>query len=554
MDTLKSYEELNREIRELTIKLEEANDTVEAIRTGQVDAIVVHGPEGHRIYSLKTADHTYRVFIEKMSEGAVTIDKARTIIYSNSRFADMVDLPLEKVIGVSFDAFVQKECFDDYKGLLADGWIADVKTELNLKKSDGTPTACLFSCNVLELDDDVTALSLIITDLTRQKEIQQQLKTQNEQLEVAREFTTQLNDQLEATVKERTEDLSISREHFKILSDNITQMTWTNTPDGNINYYNQRWYQYTGLTFEQTKDWGWKAVVHPDDLEETMSKYKASLRSGNIFEVENRQRGADGIYRWYLNRSMPLRNEHGEIVFWIGTATDIDERKRELERKDEFIGVASHELKTPLTSLKGYLQLMKLQVKDNFPPAFLTYLAKANVVAEKLQHLVDDLLDVSKINAGRLDYTMDRLNLRILIDSCIESLKLVYSGFSFELHNNDDYMVNANAERLEQVMANIINNAVKYSGGNKRVIVETKKCGDSVRVSITDFGIGLDKDQKKRIFDRFYRAEDKKYSINGLGMGLYICSQIIDTHGGIIGVESEPGKGSTFYFELPLEK
>jgi two-component system CheB/CheR fusion protein len=321
-----------------------------------------------------------------------------------------------------------------------------------------------------------------------------------------------------------------------------------------VNYYNQRWYQYTGLTFEQSKEWGWKVVVHPDDLEETISKYEASLHSGNIFEIENRQKGADGTYRWFLNRSMPLRNENGEIVYWIGTATDIDERKRELERKDEFIGVASHELKTPLTSLKGYLQLMKLQTKDNFPPVFSTYLAKVNIVADKLQHLVDDLLDVSKINAGRLDYAKSSLNLKALIDSCIESSRLVYSGFSFELDNQHDYMVKANAERLEQVMANIINNAVKYSGGDKRVIVETKKCGDRVRVSITDFGIGLDEDQKKRIFDRFYRAEDKKYSINGLGMGLFICSQIIDTHGGIIDVESEPGKGSTFYFELPLEK
>lgn len=554
MDTLKSYEELNREIRELTIKLEEANDTVEAIRTGQVDAIVVHGPEGHRLYSLKTADHTYRVFIEKMSEGAVTIDKARTIIYSNSRFADMVNLPLEKVIGVSFDTFVPEESFGDYRALLADGWIADVKMELNLQKSDGTPTACLFSCNVLELDDEVTALSVIITDLTRQKEIQQQLKTQNRELEAAREMTTQLNDQLEATVKERTEDLSISREHFKILSDNITQMTWTNTPEGNINYFNQRWYQYTGLTFEQTKDWGWKAIVHPDDLEETMSKYRASLESGNILELENRLRGADGTYRWFLNRSMPLRNERGEIVYWIGTATDIDERKRELERKDEFIGVASHELKTPLTSLKGYLQLMKLQMKDKLPPVFSTYLAKANVVADKLQHLVDDLLDVSKINAGRLEYMMDTIDLKTLVDSCVESSKLVYSGFDFETRNEETYIVKANAERLEQVMANIINNAVKYSGGNKRVIVETKKYGDRVRVSITDLGIGLDEDQKKRIFERFYRGDDKKYSINGLGMGLYICSQIIDTHGGVIGVESQPRKGSTFYFELPLEK
>lgn len=553
MENSRTYEQLSGENEELQWKLEEANDTIDAIRNGRVDAIVVNGDKGHRIYSLKTADQTFRLFIEKMNEGAVTLNREGHIIYSNSNFASLVNLSLEKVIGSSFGDFIAEECRERYHHTIASAWDADCKEEFDIVDRNGKNTSCLISCNALEMEDGLS-LSLIITDLTTQKDIQEQLRSQNLQLEKAHERSEQVNDRLEVTVKERTVDLHNSREHFKILANNITQMAWTNLPDGDINFYNDRWYDYTGLNFDKSKELGWQAVIHPDDLESTLQKYARSLKSGEIFEVENRYKRFDGIYRWHLNRALPHRDETGEIIFWIGTATDIEDQKQEMERKDEFIGVASHELKTPLTSLKGYLQLMKLQVKDNFPPVFATYLGKANIVADKLQHLVEDLLDVSKINAGRLDYTMDSINLRALVDSCVESSRLVYSEFDFELDNKDDYIIKANAERIEQVMANILNNAVKYSRGDKRVIIETKKNGDRVRVSVTDFGIGLDENQKKKIFERFYRAEDKRYMINGLGMGLYICAQIIDTHGGTIGVESEPGKGSTFYFELPLEK
>ncbi|HJP63486.1 MAG TPA: ATP-binding protein, partial [Mucilaginibacter sp.] len=413
-------------------------------------------------------------------------------------------------------------------------------------------TPCLFSCNVLELDEGVIALSLIITDLTQQKDIQQQLKSQNKQLETARNETERMNDRLEETVKVRTVDLHNSREHFKLLANNITQMAWTNLPNGDVNFYNNRWYTYTGLDFESMKGWGWQSIIHADDLENTKKKYIIALQTGEIFEVENRIKRHDGVYRWHLNRAMPQRDESGEIVFWIGTATDIEDQKKEIEKKDEFIGVASHELKTPLTSLKGYLQLMKMQMKDTFPPIFSTYLAKANSVANKLQHLVDDLLDVSKINAGRLDYRMDIINLKDIVEECTDNAIHIYPGFNFEVENNEDYMVKANPERLGQVITNLVNNAVKYSKDDKRVIIKTRKSDNCARVSVTDFGIGLDEDQKKKIFERFYRVEDKKYMTSGLGMGLYISSQIMDTHKGTIGVESEAGKGSTFYFELPL--
>ncbi len=547
-----TYDKLKSENNELRLQLEEANDTIQAIRTGQVDAFIVSGDNGHQLYTLKTADQTYRVFIEKMNEGAVTLNHEGLILYSNSRFAAMAGMPLEKVLGLSFETFIPAESQKKFNDLINNGWEEDCKEEIGLLNKNGDEICCLLSCNTLELDEG-PALSLILTDLTILKEAEKELKLKNEQLEIAHNATEKLNNELEDTVRSRTNELLISREHFRLLANNIPQMTWTSLPNGEANFYNQQWYDYTGIEQLETSELPLEAVVHPDDLENTLEKYRASLATGNIFEVENRYKnGTDGTYRWHLNRAIPLRNDDGEIILWIGAATDIEEQKREMERKDEFIGIASHELKTPLTSLKGYLQLIASYKKDDLPPAVKTYIDKAVISINKLQHLVNDLLDVSKIQAGRLEYRLNQIDISELVKQCIENAAHIYPAYEFKNEAQPNLVVNGNAERLEQVLMNLVNNAVKYSPNNKNIIIRAIQFKDSVRVSVTDFGIGLSAEQIDRIFERFYRVEDKKYMTSGLGMGLYISTEIISSHNGKISVQSEPGKGSTFYFELPL--
>lgn len=534
------------------MQLEEANDTIDAIRTGQVDALIVNAGDNPKLYTLKTADQTYRVFIEKMNEGAVTINRDGIILYSNSRFAEMVSLPLEKVIGLPFNTFIPQKSHQQFNKLVEHAWEKDSKEEVGLLNHNNQVIWCLLSCNTLELDEG-TALSLILTDLTILKEAESQLKIKNEQLEVAHIAAEKLNAQLEDTVKERTNELFLSREHFKFLANNIPQMTWTNQPNGDVDYFNQQWYSYTGLNADESKKQGWLKAVHPDDLVITVEKYTSAIKSGNIFEVENRYRkGSEGSYRWHLNRAIPLHNEKGEIVFWVGTATDIEDQKREMDRKDEFIGIASHELKTPLTSLKGYLQLISNYKKEEIPAVVKQYIAKANIALNKLQRLINDLLDVSKIQAGRLEYALENIDICDLIKTCIEENTHIYPSYNFINEAQTECIVKGNAERLEQVLMNLINNAVKYSQESRTVIIKTMKLDKYLRVSVTDFGVGLSHEQRKRIFERFYRVEDKKNMTSGLGMGLYISAEIIRNHNGTIGVDGELGKGATFYFELPL--
>ncbi|WP_114937907.1 PAS domain-containing sensor histidine kinase [Mucilaginibacter endophyticus] len=552
MESVKfTYEQLQTENDELRFLLEEANDTIEAIRSGQVDALVVKGDEGHQLYTLKTADQTYRVFIEKMNEGAVTLNREGIILYSNSRFANMVNEPLEKVIGVHFDVFIAEVSVGKYKEVIKDGWNNDCKGEILLSSLEGKLTPCLLSCTTLDLDEG-TALSLILTDLTSQKETEWELKIKNDQLEEAQNIAERLNNELEDTVRERTSDLLISREHFKLLANNIPQMTWTNLPGGEVNFYNQRWFDYTGLRYRETAGWGWQQIVHPDDLQRTLDVYLDSLRTGKVFELENRYLRWDKTYRWHLNRAVPLRDDTGEILFWVGTATDIEEQKKQLDLKDEFIGVASHELKTPLTSLKGYLQLISVYKREEVPPMIKQYVEKATGALNKLQRLVNDLLDVSKIHAGRLEYVMAEVNLSELINLTLENAVHLYPEFDFINLSKSEFFIEGNSGRLEQVLVNLINNSVKYSTDNKKIIIKTEQNDKKVRVSVTDFGIGMSAEQIDHIFERFYRVEDKKFMASGLGMGLYISAEIINNHKGSIGVVSELGEGATFYFELPL--
>ncbi len=548
MNEEKKYESLADELEEVRAQLLEANETIDAIRNGQVDALVVKNGNEHQLYTLKSADQTYRVFIEKMKEGAVTLNDDGIILYSNSQFASMVDLPLAKVIGLSFSDFIPDDSREIFKALLEQGWGSDSKGEISLKNKNNELVPFLLSFTSLELDEG-KALSIILTDLSLQKETERQLKQNNVQLEEARLAGSKINERLEELVTERTHELFVSREHFKFLADNIPVMVWTARPDGATDYLNKQWYEYTGLSFEQSKDAGWLMALHPDDLPFTISAWTESVQNHKKFEIEYRIKRADGEYRWHLGKGEPFKNESGNIVAWFGTSTNIEDQKKEIERKDEFISVASHELRTPLTSLKGYLQLMERQ--DELPDETKLYISKGNISVNKLQHLINDLLDASKIKAGKLQFEKTSINLARLVNTCVENSGYMYPSYTIKKELEEEVMVNGNEERLEQVVMNLVNNAVKYSPHNKTITVCLEKNNEQATVSVIDHGIGMSQADEKKVFERFYRAEDNK-STPGLGMGLYIAAEIIKEHNGRMTVKSKPKGGSVFSFSIPL--
>jgi PAS domain S-box-containing protein len=251
-----------------------------------------------------------------------------------------------------------------------------------------------------------------------------------------------------------------------------------------------------------------------------------------------------------------FKAEHEDLIESIASQAAIaldnsrlfEELKAMSDKKDEFIALASHELKTPLTTIKGYLQLLARKKQDRVNALFL---GKTLDQVGKLNSLVADLLDVSKIEAGKLQFNLEPFDLRSVLRDVMETFPYTYKTHKIIFHDLlEPAFVYADKQRIEQVINNLLTNAIKYSPNADLVEVSVYKDADVVTVKVKDFGIGLKEEHKRKIFTRFYRAEGV-VNVSGLGIGLHLTKEIIDRHNGQIGVESKFGVGSEFYFTLP---
>jgi signal transduction histidine kinase len=224
-----------------------------------------------------------------------------------------------------------------------------------------------------------------------------------------------------------------------------------------------------------------------------------------------------------------------------------------MEKKDEFMNVASHELKTPITTLKAYLQVLQKMMPSTAQSSAGDFINKANKQIRKLTDLVDDLLDVNKIQAGKMIYHFSDIDLAAFIAEIVEQTQMTTLTHRIVLQNNSSAIISGERNRLEQVLSNFLSNAIKYSPNAAEVVVNSELMNGEVRVSVRDYGIGIPADEQEYVFDRFYRVNESSRKFNGLGLGLFISAEIIKKHGGKIGVESN-SSGSEFYFTLPLVK
>jgi len=231
---------------------------------------------------------------------------------------------------------------------------------------------------------------------------------------------------------------------------------------------------------------------------------------------------------------------------------EIEFRKKAERKKDEFISIASHELKTPLTSVKGYVQLLERSIDKGDIPTVKKHLGKAQLQLDKLNDLIADLLDISKIESGKLKFNKKYFDINLLLDSIIEIIHQSNPDFTITRTGVISDQVFADEMRIEQVIVNFLTNAIKYAPGTSDVHINIAQEGDRVTVAVKDFGIGIHPDQQASVFDKFYRVEETAIHFQGLGIGLYISAEIIRRHGGTVGVNSVFGEGSEFYFNIPL--
>ncbi|WP_207536183.1 PAS domain-containing sensor histidine kinase [Desertivirga arenae] len=356
-------------------------------------------------------------------------------------------------------------------------------------------------------------------------------------------------------IEENELKLKESQQKLEELADSMPQIVWTARADGYLDYYNQQWYDYTGFSRENFGDESWAPVLHPDDLDRVVDTWYKCVQTGTVYEIEYRfiDRFREGEYRWFLGRAVPIKNEAGEIIRWIGTNTDINEFKILQKQKDNFLGIASHELKTPVTSIKAYTQVLEAMLRTDGDAKKAALVNKMDLQLNKLTSLIGDLLDVTKIQTGRMQFNDASFDFNTLIQEIIEELqrttkhelvpKLEFEGSVF-----------ADRDRIGQVITNLISNAIKYSPQADKVIIYSRADGNNVRLCVQDFGIGIPANKRERVFEQFYRVSGtKEHTFPGLGLGLYISSEIVKREGGEIWVSSTEGKGSTFCFCLPQD-
>ncbi|MEA5621072.1 ATP-binding protein [Cronbergia sp. UHCC 0137] len=435
--------------------------------------------------------------------------------------------------------------------------------------------------------------ALAIPSPTQLKEANQELQTQIvERCRVENElriYQNHLEDLVEIRTQEITntneklqrilETLCESEERYRYLVEAIPQLVWTSNSEGECDFFNKNWSEYTGLTFEESLGFGWLAALHPDDIQNAYDIWVNATEHGCLYENEYRfKRANDGSYRWQLARALPLKNEEGLVVKWFGTCTDIHEQKEiqqqrahllELEQaartkaetanriKNQFLAVLSHELRTPLNSILGWSQLLQTR---KFDPA-KTEQALATIERNaKLQvKLIEDLLDVSRILQGKLVLNTVNVNVKSTILSAIEIIRLAADSKLIQL--NTVFTANlaqvlGDATRLQQIFWNLLSNAVKFTPQGGKIDIHLEQVNGYAQISIRDSGKGISAEFLPYVFDYFRQADGSATrQFGGLGLGLAIARNIVEIHGGTITVES-PGlnQGATFIVRLPLVK
>jgi PAS domain S-box-containing protein len=354
--------------------------------------------------------------------------------------------------------------------------------------------------------------------------------------------------------KEKERILKESEDKLRLITDAVPHMVWEIELDGTISYINKQWEDWSGLTLEEINQGGWSKVFHPEDAEKVGKGWMEAFQNQKIYLGECRIKNPQGGYSWFTLKTVPVKNNNGEVALWIGTATDIHDKKIAEQQKDEFLNIASHELKTPVTSLKGFTQILQMKFEKEGNDLAVGLLSKMDKQVDKLTKLIVDLLDATKIENGQLKLTKEDFDFNELVAEIVEEMQRTTDNQKIITKLSATTIINGDKNRIGQVITNLISNAIKYSPKSGEIIVFTLQEKNNVKLCVQDFGIGISIEKQPKIFDRFFRVSGQNQdTYPGLGLGLYISSEIIKRHKGKISVESVPDKGSTFCFTLPVK-
>jgi hypothetical protein len=375
----------------------------------------------------------------------------------------------------------------------------------------------------------------------------------------------------EARLRERESE-------FRQLADAMPQIVFMARPDGHVDYFNRRWYEYTGLPEGEVGFESWRQVHTEEGLRRVMEVWPEALRTGQPYQIEYPLRRHDGQFRWHLGRAMPVRDERGRVVRWFGTNTDIHDQRELLRRneelldaeraaraeaervsrmKDEFLATLSHELRTPLNAILGWAQILR----TTLPPDAEGDLGEGLEIIERnaraQTQIIEDLLDMGRIISGKVRLDVRPIELAGVVNAAIETVRPAADAKGVRIQAllaASDQTVSGDPGRLQQVFWNLLSNAVKFTPGGGVVRVSVTRVSGHVEVAVSDTGEGIRPEFLPHVFDRFRQADASTTRRHGgLGLGLAIVKQLTELHGGRIAVASEGlGRGTTFTVSLPL--
>ncbi len=363
-------------------------------------------------------------------------------------------------------------------------------------------------------------------------------------------------------------------DRFQMMADNIPQLAWMADGKGEIYWFNRRWYEYTGMGVEDMMKGGWAKVHDPKFLEAASNRFFESVQSGEPWEDTFPLRGADGEYRWFLSRAEPVRDPGGTVRGWFGTNTDVTEQRRQEQElaaakvaaeeanqaKSTFIANMSHELRTPLSAVIGYSEMLEEEVEELGERHLLNDLAKIKSNARHLLSLINDVLDISKIEANKMEVYAETFEVAAMARDVASTVGSIVDkkGNALVLDLPDDLgAMHSDVVKIRQILINLLSNSAKFTErgtitlGARR---ERVAAGEEVVFFVADTGLGMNEEQVAKLFQRFTQADaSTTRRFGGTGLGLAITKAFSDMLGGRVAVESRPGEVSRFTLAVPVD-
>ncbi|HTB57118.1 MAG TPA: ATP-binding protein [Polyangia bacterium] len=347
-------------------------------------------------------------------------------------------------------------------------------------------------------------------------------------------------------------DVAASERQFRELVENLPHLAWTARPDGFVDYYNRRFYEYTGTTFEEIKGWGWKSLHDPSKLDAVVERWQRSIDTGEPFEMEFPLRGADGVFRWFLTRMEPLHDAEGRLVRWFGSSTDIDDRRRNDDFREMFLGILGHDLRNPLHTVLTTAHV--LAKRPDTPPEVRKRLLRVTSSGVRMQRMIDQLLDLTRARLADgipVTLTAEAVDLAPLVIKIVDEVRVARPATSIKVRVEGSCAARIDPDRFEQVVSNLVGNAVAHGDTTQPINVVLTSTPQTVVMTVQNGGPPIAPEFIPLLFNPFVRDERLRGQSTGLGLGLYISERIVHAHRGRLSVQSSQEAGTSVEVILP---